>query len=68
MPVMKVLLQPNERAALLTLAQRERRDPRAQAALIIRRELERLRLMSPDPPPEQAESRPEEDAYVEVES
>ena len=34
-----------ERRALVRLASRERRDPRDQAALLIRRELERLGLI-----------------------
>lgn len=34
-----------EKAALMQLAERERRDPRAQAAMLIRRELERLGLI-----------------------
>jgi hypothetical protein len=38
----------SEKSALLTLAERELRDPRAQAALIIRRELERLGLLAAD--------------------
>lgn len=37
-----------ERVALVQLAQRERRDPRDQAALIVRRELERLGLIEPE--------------------
>lgn len=36
-----VFLQPSEKDALLRLANKEYRDPRYQAALIIRRELER---------------------------
>ncbi len=40
-----VTLETIERDALWDLAQREQRDPRAQAALIIRRELERLGLL-----------------------
>ena len=38
---MTVTLHQEEREALITLAERERRDPRQQAALCIRRELER---------------------------
>ena len=38
-------LKANERDALCLLAKREFRDPRAQAALIIRRELERAGLV-----------------------
>ncbi len=34
-------LYPDEREALVTLAQGERRDPRDQAALIIRQDLEK---------------------------
>ncbi len=41
-------LNPIEYDAVLQLAQRERRDPRDQAALIIRRELERLGLIEPE--------------------
>jgi len=37
-----VTLHENEKLALIELAQREERDPRAQAALIIRSELQRL--------------------------
>jgi hypothetical protein len=56
-----VTLSQNERAALWELAQRERRDPRNQAALLLRRELERRGLLPADPPlppqpPERAES------------
>lgn len=40
-----------ERAALATLSQRERRDMRDQAALIIRHELERIGLLPADTPP-----------------
>ena len=43
-----VTLQQDEREALVKLAQRERRDPRAQAAVILRRELERRGLLPPD--------------------
>ena len=39
-----------EREALATLSQRERRDMRDQAALIIRRELERAGLLPADVP------------------
>lgn len=45
-----ITLQQNEREALIELAQRERRDPRDQAALIIRRELERADLLPTDTP------------------
>jgi hypothetical protein len=46
-----VTLELNEREALFLLAEREKRDPRAQAALIIRRELERVGLLPTDPTP-----------------
>lgn len=38
-------LQADEKNALYELSKRERRDPRAQAAILIRRELERLGLV-----------------------
>jgi hypothetical protein len=41
-----ITLQPKEKTALRLLAERERRDPRAQAALIIRYELERIGLLA----------------------
>ena len=40
-----VTLKISERDALVTLAEREKRDPRAQAALIIREALERRGLL-----------------------
>ena len=40
-----ISLDGDERVALVRLAERERRDPRAQAALMIRRELERQGLL-----------------------
>ena len=43
-----VHLEESEHVALVTLAQRERRDPRAQAALIIRRWLEHEKLLPAD--------------------
>lgn len=46
-------LDGNEGAALVKLAQRERRHPRAQAAIVIRYELERLGLLK------EADSRPD---------
>jgi hypothetical protein len=48
-----IYLDQQERDALSNLAQRERRDPRDQAALIIRRELERAGLLPTDTPPDQ---------------
>jgi len=47
MPIVKVLLQENEDRALLVLARQERRDPRVQAAVLIREGLERIGLLSP---------------------
>jgi hypothetical protein len=49
MPTLKVLLDPEEQEALITLAKRLRRDPRVQAAIIIRRALERHGLLAPAP-------------------
>ena len=43
-----VNLYPNEREALIALARQERRDPRQQAALCIRRDLERHGLLPAD--------------------
>jgi len=45
-----VPLNPKEKDALLTLAERERRGPREQAAVIIRRELERAGLLPEEKP------------------
>lgn len=42
-------LDPIEKKALSVLAEREFRDPRAQAALIIRQELERHGLLQAEP-------------------
>ena len=47
MPRFVVYLKEQERNALFRLAEKELRAPRAQAALIIRLELERLGLLSP---------------------
>lgn len=47
---LNVYIQQDERAALLQLAQNERRDPRDQAALLIRQRLEQLGLLPPTPP------------------
>jgi hypothetical protein len=44
-----VTLADQEKIALRTLAEKEFRDPRAQAALIIRQELERLGLLQGKP-------------------
>lgn len=46
-----ITLKQNERDALLSLAEREFREPRAQAALLIRAELERLGLLPREPLP-----------------
>ena len=40
-------VQPEVKAALLTLARAEERDPRRQAALMLRQELEKLGLLQP---------------------
>jgi len=53
-----IKLRPSERKALMVLAKRERRDPRDQAALIIRRELEQRGLLPADG--SQSEKRIEE--------
>ena len=45
-----ITLQNSEREALVLLAQGERRDPRAQAALLIHRELEHIGLLPADTP------------------
>lgn len=42
-------LDAEERFALVELAKQERRDPRNQAAVMIRRELERQGLLPPEP-------------------
>ncbi len=42
-------LSNDERDALVQLAEREKRDPRQQAALLIRQALERLGLLRPAP-------------------
>jgi hypothetical protein len=58
-----VAIEPAERNALIALAIVERRDPRQQAALIIRRELERLGYITPEnkhahPTPTETEATP----------
>jgi hypothetical protein len=45
--MLKVILETRESEALQVLAEREFRDPRAQAALIIRRALEDAGLLPP---------------------
>lgn len=49
-----LVLDTEENVALKTLAKKERREPRAQAELIIRSELERQGLLSPVVDPEPA--------------
>lgn len=44
----QINFNPQERSALDRLAQRERRNARDQAALIVRHELERLGLIQPE--------------------
>lgn len=46
MPILKIVLDVDERNALGQLAEVEKRDPRAQAAFIIRQQLEKLGLLS----------------------
>lgn len=50
MPRLMIRLEEDERAAIWTMAKRERRDPREQTALIVRRELEREGLLKPRTP------------------
>ena len=54
-----VSLTEGEREALRALAFRERRDSRAQAALIIRAELEKRGLLPADPQPVTLPAGPE---------
>ena len=44
---MTITLHQDEHEALITLAERKRREPRQHAAMIIRHELERLGLLPP---------------------
>lgn len=44
-----VPITPEESIALVRLSECERRDPRQQAALLIRQQLERLGLLQPAP-------------------
>jgi hypothetical protein len=53
-----VMLHTEEHEALLVLAGRERRDPRSQAAFLIRRGLEQCGVLPPTDTPTQ--SRPTE--------
>ncbi len=49
-----IKLSESERAALIQLAQQERRDPRDQAALILSQELDRLGLLAAEAQPGKA--------------
>lgn len=42
-------LDRDEKSALITLASKEKRDPRQQAALLIRQQLENMGLLQPTP-------------------
>jgi hypothetical protein len=53
-----ITLRSDESEALGVLAEKERRDPRAQAALLIRRELERVGLLQPLSPIQTVEASP----------
>ena len=53
MPIVKILLNDRERDALIAMARQERRDPRAQAAMLIRHGLEQNRMLSPADAPTQ---------------
>lgn len=50
-----ITLSDKEKAALRTLSEKEFRDPRQQAALIIRRELERQGLVAAASPTTESE-------------
>lgn len=45
-----IALKADEKEALWRLCEQERRDPRAQAAMLIRWQLEKLGLLQPNPP------------------
>jgi hypothetical protein len=66
MPVVNISLNIAEHEALHKLARRERRNLKGQAAIVIRRELERVGLLPADPAPAQAEAQPQEAARVEA--
>jgi hypothetical protein len=53
-----IMLSPDEREALHTLAQRELRDTRKQAALMLHLDLERLGLLPSEEPRQPANIRP----------
>jgi hypothetical protein len=50
-PKLEIFIKEQERKALQILSEREYRDPRAQAALIIRQELKREGLLNRDNQP-----------------
>lgn len=52
-----ISLQKDESDALLSLSEKERRDPRAQAALLVREALERLGFLQPIPSPQKESAR-----------
>jgi hypothetical protein len=54
-----VPLEENERRALIRLSPTEKRDPRKQVALFIRRELEHLGLLPPAPTAPKSEAQRE---------
>ena len=60
-----ISLDGDERDALVRLAERERRDPRAQAALMIRRELERQGLLPAEAQFQSAEQQRKKDQDAE---
>ncbi len=55
-----VILKSEERAALIELAQRERRDPRSQAACLIRDGLQVRGLLPTDTPPISSSAQPQQ--------
>jgi hypothetical protein len=57
MRTIRIALREDERNALLILAQGEKRDPRAQAAMIIRHELGRRGLLQSHAPTDDAIKR-----------
>jgi len=63
-----ITLYADERSALVRLAEIERRDPRAQAALIIRNELRRSGLLpASEPTSVAAISQPAESRHADAE-
>ena len=59
-------LREQELSALQVLAQREYRAPKAQAALIIRKELERLGMITPQKTEESEHEVPADDSMKEA--